>query len=102
MIVLMVNLLDVMPGMDPVLGVDVTFLPKTNGMDQHLFSSSNISLRQKMVVFFLLIFRTSTMNFTNFPSSYGSKKMKKDESTQKMLAGSYSFRVDDLEVFCVS
>ena len=53
-------------------------------------------------VFFSFVFtcRTSTENLTDFPFSYGSKTMKRDESTKKLLAGSREFQVDDLEAFC--
>ena len=43
--------------------------------------------------------RSSTQNYANFPTNYHSKRMRKDFSSKRILAGSFKFQVDDLEVF---
>ena len=91
----------------PLLVV-MTFLSVTNGMNAPFLvilhgSFVDFLVKERDVLFlFVLTCRTSrrNRNFTDFPKSYGSKRMNFDESTRKMLAGCYYFQVDDLEVFC--
>ena len=88
---------------DPVLVVDMTLTLMTNGINT--FSVFDFFIDQtspKKVIFSFFTCQTSTTNQTRFPLSYGSKRMNRDESTKKMLAGSYNFQVDDLEVFVES
>ena len=85
----------------PIFGWEDIFID--NKWDQRFFCLRFlhyfmlISLSKKLISCFTC---RSTFNVTDFPCSYGPKRMKQDESTEKMLAGSFWFQVDDLEVFC--
>ena len=106
MIILVVNLLlNVMLIMDLFLVKTLSYLKNgINTFSVFIFSFKTfLFICVVKVIFFFFWFKCQTSdNFTLCPHYYGTKRMNRFEAPNPMLAGSFTFQVDDLEVFCLS